>query len=249
MPRIAVFDSGLGSLSVIRPIQRKIASEIIYFADQESFPYGSKSRDQLEKIVYSTINKLEKKFSPDIIVVGSNTPSLLLSFTDAKIVGVFPPLKEASRISITKNIAILATKSVIESKELEDYIKREVPATTRVFKINASPLVELVESGRFITDREFCRQAIDKVLAPIRKGRVDVATLSSTHLPFLSPILKEAFPDVTFLDPADSVAEQVASMLKVRPSSQRLRIFASGNTDDFREKLQKLQIKNKVFPL
>ncbi|MFB3114057.1 MAG: glutamate racemase, partial [Nitrosopumilaceae archaeon] len=40
MAKIAVFDSGLGSLSIIRSIQKTLKSEIIYFADQNSFPYG-----------------------------------------------------------------------------------------------------------------------------------------------------------------------------------------------------------------
>ena len=78
MPRITIFDSGFGSLSIIKPIQKKIKSEIIYFADQKNFPYGTKSVSELDKIIKSTIVRLEKKFKPDIIIIGSNTPSLLL---------------------------------------------------------------------------------------------------------------------------------------------------------------------------
>ena len=78
MPKIVVFDSGLGSLSVIKSIQKKINAKIIYFADQDNYPYGTKSVPQLEKIIKSTISKLQEKFEPDIIIVGSNTPSLLL---------------------------------------------------------------------------------------------------------------------------------------------------------------------------
>ncbi len=95
MPKIVVFDSGLGSLSVIKSIQKKINAEIIYFADQDNYPYGTKSVRQLDKIIRSTIAKLQEKFDPDIIVVGSNTPSLLLDIEKKnKIIGVFPPLKE-----------------------------------------------------------------------------------------------------------------------------------------------------------
>ena len=78
MPKIAVFDSGLGSLSVIKHIQKQINVEVIYFADQDNYPYGTKSIRQLDKIIKSTISKLQEKFDPDIIVIGSNTPSLLL---------------------------------------------------------------------------------------------------------------------------------------------------------------------------
>ncbi|MGI0062249.1 MAG: glutamate racemase, partial [Nitrosotalea sp.] len=88
MVKIAVFDSGLGSLSVIKPIQKRIKAEIIYFADQKNYPYGTKTVSNLDKIIKSTISKLQEKFNPDIIIVGSNTPSLLLDIEKKdKIIG------------------------------------------------------------------------------------------------------------------------------------------------------------------
>ena len=78
MVKIAVFDSGFGSLSIIRAIQKTTKSEIIYFADQKNFPYGKKTKSQLYSIVNKTINLLKNKFNPDLIVVGSNTPTLLI---------------------------------------------------------------------------------------------------------------------------------------------------------------------------
>ena len=92
MTKIVVFDSGLGSLSIIKPIQKKVTAEIIYFADKKNFPYGTKSVGNLKKILKSTIIMLEEKFHPDLIVVGSNTPSLLLKnfFNNPKIIGVYP---------------------------------------------------------------------------------------------------------------------------------------------------------------
>ena len=54
MVKIAVFDSGLGSLSIIQQIQKISKNEIIYFADQQNYPYGGKSRAQLNKIIQTT---------------------------------------------------------------------------------------------------------------------------------------------------------------------------------------------------
>jgi len=79
--KIAVFDSGFGSLSIIREIQKKFKGELIYFADQKNFPYGVKSKIELENIIKETIVLLEKKFSPELIVMASNTPTLLLNFS------------------------------------------------------------------------------------------------------------------------------------------------------------------------
>ena len=69
MAKIAVFDSGLGSLSIIRAIQKTSKAEIIYFADQQNYPYGKKSQAQLHKIIQKSIKLMQERFSPDIIVV------------------------------------------------------------------------------------------------------------------------------------------------------------------------------------
>ena len=80
MTRIVVFDSGLGSLSIIKPIRRILKVEIIYFADQANYPYGNKSKLQLNHIIKKTIQSLNK-FKPDFMVMASNTPSLMLQIS------------------------------------------------------------------------------------------------------------------------------------------------------------------------
>ena len=100
MVKIVVFDSGFGSLSVIKQIRKKTKAEVIYFADQANFPYGKKTILELRRTITETINFLENEFKPNLIVIGSNTPSILLGrFPSTKIIGVYPPLKEASKKS------------------------------------------------------------------------------------------------------------------------------------------------------
>ena len=96
-----MFDSGFGSLSIIKPIQQAVKSDIVYFADQKNFPYGKKSKLELTKIITKTVNMLKGKFKPDLIVIGSNTPSLLVEINKKNIVKVLPPIKKASKISRT----------------------------------------------------------------------------------------------------------------------------------------------------
>jgi glutamate racemase len=250
--KIVVFDSGLGSLSIIKPIQKKVIADIIYFADQKNFPYGKKSIQELKKVIMSTIEILDQKFQPDIIIIGSNTPSLLLKkfINNSRIVGVFPPLQDAKRKTKTKTIAILATKSVIQSKTLQNYITNNLPKNFKVVKINASPLVELVETGKFVDNKKLCKNKIKKTLSkPFLKNYVDVVTLSSTHLPFLLPFFKEIFPNIIFLDPGKIVAENIAMKLKDQNKTKTLTIFASGNVQTFQKKLYKIGIKNKVRSL
>lgn len=255
MARLAVFDSGLGSLSIIKAIQRVAAnskSEIIYFADQKNYPYGNKSHAQLSTIINRTIKALDLRFSPDLIVMASNTPTLMLCISHPRIVGVRPPLSQAVSNSKTKNIGILGTESAIHSKGLNTFIKdQNFPKSVAFHKINGSVLVDLVESGMFLTDRTYCKKIIKQTLSGIiLKNSVDAVTLSSTHLPFLQDLLEDEFPHVTFLDPRETIAKSILKTIKDNPSKNNsLTIYTSGNLDAFQKHLSKLHIKNKAHYL
>jgi len=246
MVRIAVFDSGLGSLSIIKAIQKICRSEIIYFADQKNYPYGKKSKKQLEIIINKTIKLLEENFSPDVIVMASNTPSLMVN-TNRKIIRVNPPIRKAMTLSKTKNIAILGTQSAIKSNNLSSYIKKfNFSKNKKIYKVNSSILIDLVESNKFITNKIYCKKIIKKILSNIFSNKIDVATLSSTHLSFLKSLLESEFPKVKFVDPADMVAIEVLAKIKKESNRNTIKIFTSGNVKLFEKNLNKLGIKNKV---
>ena len=253
MKKIVVFDSGFGSLSVIREIQKIFKGELIYFADQKNFPYGVKSKPELENIIKDTINLLEEKFSPDFIIMASNTPTLLLrrdlSRISRKLAGIYPPLSDAVKISRTKNIAILGTRSITQSESVTEFIEKcDVPNDIVIHKIDCSSLVELVESGKFLTDKEYCKNIIKEVLEDVfLDNSIDVATLSSTHLPFLEPFLRLIFKNVKFLDPAENVANDVKNLIRDNDLQQNvLRIFTSGDVNLFKKNLQMMGINDEV---
>ena len=248
--KIVVFDSGFGSLSVIKEIQRKVKSDIIYFADQKNFPYGKKSKKQLLEIINQSLDIISKEFNPDLIVLASNTPSLLLRDKLPKgIINVLPPLEKISASKKSHNIAILATESVVKGSEIDDYIKETIKSRKhRIVKINSSSLVNLVETGKFIDKPEYCSTIIQKILKKkFQQHKIDVATLSSTHLPFLLPLLKDAFPNVRFLDPAIIVAQKISRKnIANKNLKNKLQIFTTGDAKKFQIKLKKIGVRNKV---
>ena len=249
MARIIVFDSGFGSLSVIKPIQHTIKSDLIYYADQKNFPYGKKSKSQLTKIITNRIKFLEEKFKPDLIVIGSNTPSLLVEINKKNVVKVLPPIKMAAKISVTGNVAILTTLAAVKSKKLSEFIKKNrLPKRINIKKINASRLVQLVESAKFIDNQNLCNAVVRKTLSEqFSKYNIDVATLSSTHLPFLLPFFKKQFPHVTFLDPAQEIANKVRKIIGKKSSKRNsMKIFTSSEPEKFQNHLWKMGIKKKV---
>ena len=250
MVKIVVFDSGLGSLSVIRQIQRQIKCDIVYFADTKNFPYGRKSIREIKAIAENTVSRLESLFKPELIIVGSNTLSLAMGPQSGNVLTVLPPLREASEITKSGTIGIMATESIVKSRLLDEYIRYSKTGSIKIIKINASDLVELVESGKFYSDPVLCGNIIRKILGPIfADSDIDVATLSSTHLPFLLKFLKEIFPDVIFVDPSVSLAERLGKKYAGTSKKNSLQIFTSGDTHALEEKLGHVGIKSKISGL
>ena len=223
--KIVVFDSGLGSLSVIKAIQKKTKSDIIYLADKKNFPYGKKTKSQLHEIITDTIEKISERFDPDVIVLASNTPSLLFrEKLPNNVITVLPPLEKIQKAS---NVAILTTEIVAKSKELDNYIE-QFNNLKGVLKINCSELVELVESGKFLTHERDCVKTILKVLKDeFKENKIKIATLSSTHLPFLLPFLKKYFRGVEFLDPAEDIAIKISELEESKSTRNSLSIYTT----------------------
>ena len=242
--KIVVFDSGLGSLSVIKAIQKKTKSDIIYLADKKNFPYGKKTKLQLYKIITSTIKKISEKFDPDVIILASNTPSLLFrEKLPSNIITVLPPLEKIQKAS---NVAILTTEIVAKSKELNNYIE-QFTNSKDILKINCSELIELVESGKFLTHQRDCVKTILKVLKDeFKENKIKIASLSSTHLPFLLPFLKKYFKEVEFLDPANDIAIKISKMEGPKSTRNSLSIYTTESPKALQRNLKSMGISNKV---
>jgi len=254
---VAVFDSGIGSLSIIRELKREVPNEdLLYFADRAHFPYGTKSHPQLREIILNNINYL-RRYKPKIIVVASNTPSVQVldevkrMITDIPIIGVRPPLKEAAKMTKKKHIGIMATEGTIRSKELEIQIRREVPQHILVSKFNASPIIELIEQGVHLDNERRTFDAVSRVLGDDVDKKIDVITLSSTHLPFVKTYLNALLPTVRFVDPAQIVAKDVRKFLKFyrmakKSGTGRLQILVSDGKREFEKSVRAIGIRDPV---
>lgn len=254
---VAVFDSGIGSLSIIRELRREVPYEdLLYFADRAHFPYGTKSHGELRGIISSTINYL-KRYKPKVVVVASNTPTVQVldevrkMIADVPLIGVRPPLKEAARLTRKKHIGIMATEGTIRSKELENQIRREVPQHILVTKFNASPIIELIEQGVHLENERRTFDVISRVLGDGVDEKLDVITLSSTHLPFVKKYLNALLPTVRFVDPAQIVARDVRKLLAFyrmnkKSGTGRLQILVSDGKREFEKSVRAMGVKEPV---
>jgi glutamate racemase len=253
---VSVFDSGVGSLSIIRELKKEIPHEnLLYFADKAHFPYGNKSHAELREIIVNTVKYLAR-FKPKLIIIASNTPSIQVldevkRIANIPLLGVRPPLKMACRLTKKKHIGIMATQGTITSKGLEDQIRREIPQDILVTKFNASPIIELVENGTYITNERRTYDIISRALGDELDKKIDVITLSSTHLPFVKRYLSNLLPTVKFVDPATIIAKDVRKFLTFnrilkKTGSGRLQIFVSEGKRYFEQTIRAMGVKEPI---
>ncbi len=215
---VAVFDAGIGSYAAVAAIQRLLPrQDILYFADRASFPYGDKSRPELLAILRRTLRYLDG-FDPAAVLVASNAPSItvlddLTGIINPPVFGVRPPIAAALAVAGRKAVAVLGVRSMVESPELRLYADTQAgERKAQVHLVNASPLVELVESGAFLFAPDQTQAQVDAFLDALDGQHPDIAafTLSSTHLPWLRAFIARARPGRPLFDPLDDAIAAVA---------------------------------------
>ncbi|MCM1189664.1 MAG: glutamate racemase [bacterium] len=214
---IGVFDSGVGGLTVAREIMRQIPNEkIIYFGDTARVPYGSKSRETVNRYSEQIVRFL-RTFQVKTIVVACNTASAyaldaLEKDIDIPIIGVVKPgAKTATEATRNGRIGVIATEATISSQMYTRYIKELNPQVTIYEK--ACPLfVPLVEEGLWedpVTD-EIAR----RYLAELIDIDIDTLILGCTHYPLIRSTLGRLIGSgVTLVNPAYETAIELKQML------------------------------------
>lgn len=255
---IAVFDSGLGSLSVIKQLRKLLPTEnLMYLADEQHFPYGNKTRQELLTIILDNMRYLER-YKPKVIVIASITPSVQIldevkRSSKIGIVGTIPPLKAACKLTKKKHIGILATAATIRSKELGDLIRSQVPQNILVTRFDASEIIGLVENGENITNERRTFDAISKAIEYREdfESYIDVMILGSTHLPFVWNYLASLLPTIKLIDPVKLLANDVRKYLSTNHMAKkkgvgRTEILITSNKSRFEGIIRKLGIRDPV---
>ena len=250
---VVVFDAGIGSYDIANRVSQAFPQQdILYFADRASFPYGSKTKEELVSCIENAI-EFFLKFNPTAIILASNAPSILVldlikDNYNIPIIGVQPPVQEALDLSKNNHIGILGVSSLIKSKEIKTFIKQWENHKGKISLIEASDLVEFVENGKFILDENSTKEFIINKMKQLDQN-IDVFTLSSTHLPWLREYFTKNFPNKEFIDPAHKVIETIRPY--IIEGTGNMCICASKNEKytiaDFEIMLEKLGIEGHVF--
>lgn len=222
-PKILVFDSGLGGLTVFRALATtRPDADFCYAADDLGFPYGPKSEGEVRALVMAAIERLIDDFAPDCVVIACNTastivlPDLRARWPKIPFVGTVPAIKPAAKISASKIIAVLATPGTVARDYTQDLIEK-FAGDCEVILVGAKNLAEIAET--FMLGETVDEAAIWAELAPCfvtHDGRrTDAVALACTHYPLLLDIFERLAPwPAHFIDPAPAIARRADQLLR-----------------------------------
>lgn len=214
---IAVLDSGLGGLSVLRHLRRLLPGErFIYYGDSANAPYGTRSRQEVESLTLQAAAQLMERGIKALVVACNTATSAAIEplrrkYPDLIVVGIEPALKLAADRFPGGGIGVMATPVTLREEKFCRLLSR-YEGSCRVYQIPAPQLVPLIEQG--LVDTPLMEQTLHGLLDPYA-DKIDALVLGCTHYPFASHAMERLLgPKVAVLDGGDGTARETRHRLE-----------------------------------
>ncbi len=215
---IAVFDSGVGGISVLRHLRREMPEEkFLYFGDSANAPYGSRSTEAVRSLTLSAVKKLIAQYPLKALVIACNTATaaavedVRAAYPDLIVIGIEPALKLAADHFPGGRIGVMATEVTLREEKF-DLLLHRFDENCTIAKIPAPGLVPLIEQGK--VESPEILQLLHGILDPYA-GKLDALVLGCTHYPFASKaIAKVLGPEVALLEGGGGTARETRRRLK-----------------------------------
>lgn len=216
---IAIFDSGIGGLTVLAALQRRLPGErFVYLGDTARLPYGTKSAETVVRYAVRAAGFLAG-YDAKLLVVACNTVSAsalpaLEEAMEVPVIGVVAPGARTALAATRGRVGVIGTESTVASGAYGRALHSLKPDVEVVAR--ACPLfVPLAEEGWW--DHPVTREVAALYLEPFTGGRVDTLILGCTHYPLLRPAIAAALGDgVRLVDSAEAVAAEVEALVAHR---------------------------------
>jgi glutamate racemase len=238
---IAVFDSGVGGLSVLREIRALLPNEsLLYVADSGYVPYGERSPEFIRERC-RTLAEFLLGQGAKMLVLACNTATvagvaeLRELYPDLPVVGMEPAVKPAAAATQSGVVGVLATTGTLKSAKFAALLDR-FASDVRVVTQPCPGLVECIEAGDL--DSAHTRELLQSFVTPLLDAGCDTIILGCTHYPFLRPLLGTMLPEsISLIDTGAAVARQVKRLLSAQAllsdsTPQPTRFWSTGNPQD-----------------
>lgn len=184
---IAVIDSGMGGITVLRKLYKLMPNEnYIYFGDSANAPYGVRTTDEIRQLTVDGVEMLIEMGAKAIVIACNTATSaaaagLREKYPGFPIIGLEPAVKPAALSMEQPIVLVLATPLTLREEKYLRLVERFEGEATFI-PLPAPELVRYIESGDLDSKEEIAY--LEKILAPYADNKVDAVVLGCTHFPF-----------------------------------------------------------------
>ena len=265
---VGVFDSGIGGLTVLDALQRRLPDvPFVYFGDNAHAPYGVRTPDDIFNLTTQATMRLWDE-GCDLVILACNTASAAALKrmqetwvpADKRVLGVFVPLIEAlterqwgdnspPREVAVKHVALFATPATVASRAFQ----RELAFRAIGVDVEAQPcggVVDAIEAGDELLAEALVRSHVQALMR--RMPHPQAAVLGCTHYPLLEKVFAAALgPDVKLYSQANLVAASLQDYLARRPemlgAGGQAKFITTGDPRSVSDKATQFMRKSVVF--
>ena len=213
---IAVIDSGVGGISVLRRLRQVLPNErYLYFGDSANAPYGTRPEKEVEQLTLAMVERL-LPYGLKALVIACNTATsaaynaVAEAYPQLVVVGIEPALSQAADAFPGGHVGVMATPGTLKGNR---FLQRKAcyEKVCKVTPLPAPGLMELVEAEKFDSPEA------DALLEALLPKDLDALVLGCTHYPFTEPSIRRVRgQDLTLFDGAVITAEETRAALTQR---------------------------------
>lgn len=214
---IAVFDSGVGGISVLRQLIRIMPDEdFIYFGDSKNAPYGIKTKEEVRDLTIQCAKQLFDQGAKGLVVACNTATSAAVRvlremYPYIPIVGIEPALKPAALCMPHPRVLVMATPMTIREDKFHQLMER-YENDAEIIPLPCPGLMDFIERGDL--DGEDLHKYLQDLLYSYSDNQVDAAVLGCTHYPFARKQIQRVLGEkVRIFDGGEGTAREIRRRL------------------------------------
>jgi glutamate racemase len=236
---IAVFDSGVGGISVLRELVRIMPNEnYIYYGDSKNAPYGTKTLEEVRTLTRAHANELFSQGAKGLVVACNTATSAAVrvlreEYPTIPIVGIEPAVKPAVSFAEHPRVLVLATPMTIREEKFKRLMAR-YEDQGEIIPLPCPGLMNFVERGDL--DGDDLQKYLTELLFAFQEDPVDAVVLGCTHYPFLKQQIAAVLGEqVRIFDGGEGTAREMKRRLSeahlLSGSASRGEVFFDNSLD------------------
>lgn len=215
---IAVIDSGVGGISVLKELIKLMPNEnYIYFGDNKNAPYGNKSAEDVKELMFSNVQML-LGMGAKAIVIACNTATaaaakeLREKYMDLDIIGIEPAIKPTVKYKEGSNVLVMATTLTLQQDKFSELLYRFCE-DVNIMTLACPGLMELIEEGK--TEGPELEEFLKNLFKNVEGIKFDSVVLGCTHYPHIKETIKKVLGnDIMVFDGGEGTARETKRRLE-----------------------------------